>query len=200
MELISPPGSHAARSACVLWRRIVDDGSDEFCVLSEAGDGPQLEGTLVGLSSGMEPFACSYRIAAEPGLEAARHASILHRGPDEDRYLRIWRTSHGWTVEGSSALIEADEIDLEWSPVTNLFPIRRMIAQSKTDLTITAAWVRAEDLRIERTVQRYERVDGLTARYTNIDSGFTALIHHDGHGFPLEYQGVWKQRAFWSTP
>ena len=95
------------------------------------------------------------------------------------------------------AFIEADEIDVEWSPATNFFPMRRLLETKQENLSLTAAWVRFPELGVEQSRQRYDRIDERTMRYTNLGSGFSALIHHDGDGFPLDYEGIWKHRASW---
>lgn len=193
-------GEHPGlKSVSVLWRRILDGGSDEYCSLrAEAGEAC-IEGRLVGLSSELEPFFCSYRIAASPSLTASRQLSVRYESGNRCRSLALSRTEAGWAVDGIEPLfVEADEIDLEWSPLTNLFPIRRLIERGGESLTMTAAWVRLSELRVERSTQRYDRIDDRTTRYTNLDSGFSALVLHDEQGFPVNYEGVWESRAHWS--
>ena len=186
--------------SCVIWRRILDDGSDEFCAVRQMGNGAEVEGTSLGLTKAFEPFCCSYRILANLAYSQTRHLAVSFWSPSGTRSLSMSRSKGGWKVDAEEPqFIEADEIDLDWSPVTNMFPIRQMLERGLTSLELKAAWVRMPDLRLERSAQRYDRIDGLTARYTNLESGFTALVSHDGEGFPLDYEGVWKQRSYWSN-
>lgn len=186
--------------SCVLWRRILDDRSDEFCAVRQQEDEAELEGTSIGLTSALEPFCCSYKILTNSALSKSRQLCISYLSPTGTRLLSMSRSNGGWKVEADEPFfIVADEIDLEWSPLTNMFPLRRMLEQGLMRLELKAAWVRMPDLRIERATQCYEWIDSLTARYINLESGFTALIRHDGEGFPLDYEGVWQQRSYWSN-
>ena len=62
---------------------------------------------------------------------------------------------------------------------------------------IRCAWVKFPALSVEPSLQRYERLGERDYRYTNVASGFSALVTVDELALPVSYEGVWTRIADW---
>lgn len=101
-----------------------------------------------------------------------------------------------WQVNGGPAahLDGCLDIDLESSVLTNAFPARRLGLAPGQRADAPAAYVRAEDLRVERLEQRYVRLekDGLGPRfeYAAPAFDFACELAYDDAGVLLDYPGI----------
>lgn len=84
------------------------------------------------------------------------------------------------------------DIDLGFSPSTNLLPIRRMKLGIGEHAPVLAAWVRFPDFAVEVLDQTYTRLSESTYHYESAGGAFTADLTVDPDGFVLEYPGLWK--------
>ena len=75
--------------------------------------------------------------------------------------LDIRRQGKRWMVNGMDVaeVSGAEDIDLSFSPATNLLPIRRLALKVGDSATISAAWVRFPEFRLELLEQTYTRLD-----------------------------------------
>jgi hypothetical protein len=101
----------------------------------------------------------------------------------------------GWTVDGQPLpdVSGCIDLDLEFSPVTNLLPIRRLGLAIGASSGVRAAWVRLPDFRVEPLDQTYRRLADRRYRYES-GTGFACEIEVDEHGFVLDYPGLWERR------
>ena len=97
---------------------------------------------------------------------------------------------NGSEVEGVRGCID---IDLNFSPITNLLPIRRFDLNVGDAQLVTAAWLRFPSFALEPLAQRYTRVDESHYLYQSIASGFEALLEVDEFGLVVDYPGVWTK-------
>ncbi len=85
------------------------------------------------------------------------------------------------------------DIDLNFSPVTNLLPIRRLRLREEQKASIKAAYLRFPGFTLEPLEQIYSRVGPST--YTYQSDSFTAGIQVDGSGLVLYYSDIWVAEA-----
>ena len=81
------------------------------------------------------------------------------------------------------------DVDLNFSPSTNLLPIRRLNLGIGDEATVRAAWLRFPTFTLEPLDQSYSRI--AENRYQYKSASFTAEITVNEAGLVLEY-GVWK--------
>jgi hypothetical protein len=100
-----------------------------------------------------------------------------------------------WTMNGNEveAVRGCIDIDLNFSPITNLLPIRRLNLKIGDAQLVTAAWLRFPSFALEPLAQRYTRVDESHVHYQSLASGFEALLTIDKSGLVLDYPGVWRK-------
>jgi len=84
------------------------------------------------------------------------------------------------------------DLDLNFSPSTNLLPIRRLNLEVGQSAEVKAAWLRFPGFELESFSQVYTRVDETTYRYSSRDGEFVADLTVDEVGFPRVYPGLWE--------
>jgi uncharacterized protein len=137
--------------------------------------------------------------------------AVRSRGNGWDKTLRLDRSPSGiWSLQRNSAETflgpheqpsdvaippEVVDIDLQYSPLTNLMPARRLgLANVGATADFTMAWVSLPDLGVILDRQRYTIVEqhaaDTTVRYASLDSAFTANITCDPDGLAIDYPGI----------
>jgi hypothetical protein len=102
----------------------------------------------------------------------------------------------GWRVDGSPVpdLDGCLDLDLESSSLTNAFPVRLLALEVGEQAEAPAAYVRAEDLSVERLEQRYVRLEdgprGQRYRYESPAFDFEAELAYDESGLVLDYPRI----------
>jgi hypothetical protein len=99
------------------------------------------------------------------------------------------------TVEPAAIPAEVLDVDVQWSPVTNLMPVRRLgLDRAGSTGTFTMAWVSVPSLAVTLDEQHYTLLgvdDGdVCARFENGDGFFTVVIRCDADGVALDYPGI----------
>jgi hypothetical protein len=83
------------------------------------------------------------------------------------------------------------DLDLNFSPSTNLLPIRRLHLSIGEQAQVQAAWLRFPGFTLEPLEQLYRRVDDVTYRYESAGGKFVADLKVNAVGFVTLYPKVW---------
>ncbi len=176
----------------MLWRRLDTPGHDA-CRLEASAAGWRLDGTAVFRHQGA-PAQLTYHLACD----AAWRAKIGHvRGRLGERRveLTVERTAGGaWTLNGAAVagLERYVDLDLGFTPATNLTQIRRVaLAQGET-AEVPVAWLDVEaGATLQALPQRYERRTEATYWYESPSTGYAGLLELTPVGFVRRYPGLW---------
>jgi hypothetical protein len=84
------------------------------------------------------------------------------------------------------------DVDLNFSPSTNLLPIRRLNLAIGEEATVRAAWLRFPSFTLEPLEQTYRRLGERTYRYSSAGGRFVAELEVDDRGLPLRYGDIWR--------
>jgi len=87
------------------------------------------------------------------------------------------------------------DVDLAFTPATNILPLRRLGLAVGESREMIAAWVRFPDLSIEPLAQRYTRLDERRVRYESRGGAFTAELEVDELGLVVRYPPLWERVA-----
>jgi hypothetical protein len=87
------------------------------------------------------------------------------------------------------------DIDLSFSPATNLLPIRRLGLSVAGAADVRAAWLGFPTLALEPLDQLYERIGPTTYRYATADGQFRRELEVNAAGFVTQYPGLWRAEA-----
>jgi hypothetical protein len=179
----------------ILWRGIFYVGH-EACRLFSTDNEWRLHGTAV-FSLEQQPCRLDYDIACE----AAWHTLSAHVGGWlGERPIDIWiRTdpSRRWWLNDVEQPDVAGciDIDLNFSPSTNLLPIRRLGLAVGEEAEVNAAWLRFPSFQLERLPQRYRRLEEGRYRYESAGGQFVAELNVDPSGFVIDYPNLWQAEA-----
>jgi hypothetical protein len=181
----------------VVWRRNLDDRSFEECVVTKTPDGFGIAGHVIAAQDGA-PLVVGYDIICGQAW-SAQSVMVDQTLGDARRRLRLERADNGWLVDGARdpQLDGCAEPDLGLTPSTNALAIRRLALAVGQAAEIRCAWVKFPALSVEPSLQRYQRLGERDYRYTNVASGFTALVAVDALALPVTYENIWTRIADW---
>ncbi len=179
----------------VLWRRL-DLPGHEIATIAPDADGWRVDGVAVLAESG-RPCRIEYDIACDARW-MTRHCVIRGFVGEQRVSLEIERRSIGvWSIDGQEvpALGGCDDIDLGFSPSTNLLPIRRLALPVGAHAVVRAAWIRFPQLTAEVLVQTYTHVSADRYVYESAGGAFRRELEVDDFGCVIHYPGLWHAEA-----
>jgi hypothetical protein len=102
-----------------------------------------------------------------------------------------------WRINGAAcdAVEGCIDVDLGFSPSTNLLPIRRLGLAVGADAPVSAAWLGFPQLTLERLDQVYRRTAVGNYRYESAGGAFIRDLEVDATGFVTRYPGLWEADA-----
>lgn len=195
MNQTHEPDTSLNDRATVIWRRLDLPGHDT-AALWRSVDGWRLWGVAV-LSESGRPCRVEYEIACDANWMTRRCALHGYVGAVAVA-LQVERTAAGaWIVDGTRAthLDGCDDIDLGFTPATNLLPIRRLALKVGDSAPVRAAWVRFPELSTEVLDQVYTRLTPERYLYTSAGGTFRRELAVDETGFVLDYPELWQAEA-----
>ena len=176
----------------ILWRALYWPGH-EGCRLYRLGSEWRLEGTAVFL---YENRSCrlSYLIACDASWQT-RSAIVTGWVGDQDVNLELAvDADRRWELNGVAkpAVDECVDLDLNFSPATNLLPIRRLNLEVGGQAEVNAAWLKFPSFELEPLAQVYERLGEFKYRYSSRGGGFVADLTVNKSGFVTHYPQSWE--------
>lgn len=176
----------------ILWRRLDTPGHD-VCRLVDRGDVWRIEGASVfrhetGLAALVYEVECDREWRTREGVVSGWVAS---RGVD----IRVTRNPAGvWTLNGQvvPGLQECVDLDLGFTPATNLTQLRRIALPVGHAVDVPVAWLDAPFGSMEVLTQRYERRAPSTYWYEAPRFDYAALLQVSTSGFVQLYPGLWE--------
>jgi hypothetical protein len=163
----------------IVWRGL-EEWLAEAAEVALDGDRLRARGTQLGADP--RPYRVDYELETGPRwvtrrlrLEGAERSLDLRRSEDG-----------GWSANGEARpdLADAQDCDIQNSPLTNTMPILR---EGRRPVELAMAWVALPDLTVRVSHQRYEPLAGGGVRYISLDSDFTADLELDEDGFVTRY-------------
>lgn len=185
------PNVRGARVTSVLWRRRDVPGA-ESARLERHGTEWHLAGMVV-VRGEREPCAFQYRVVCDERWRT-RRATVAGWADDGDVRLEIEVDSvGGWHLNGSrqDAVADCVDLDLAFTPSTNLLPIRRLRLAVGESASVRTAWLRFPGLRFEALDQVYFHEGERRYRYESGGGRFTACLDVDEHGMVQRYGDLW---------
>jgi len=176
----------------VLWQRL-DTAGHDACVLTRMPQGWRLSGMAVFLEDGL---ACQLRYRVDcDGKWRSRSASVAGWVGDRRIDLAVTSVEGGWALDGveQPAVRGCVDIDLGFTPATNLIPMRRLELPVGRTVQAPAAWLTFPEPRLQRLEQTYQRVDDTRFEYRSPGPGYEGALRVDEEGWVAEYPGLWRK-------
>ena len=177
----------------ILWRRLDAPGHDS-CRLSRNDAGWVLEGTAV-FSENSIPAMLGYQVVAN-SMWCTIQAHIHGWLGEQDIDLRVTRTRDGnWMLDGTAVPgLEANfDLDLSFTPATNLLQLRRVSMPEGDVMDLPVAWLDVASATLTCLPQRYERRAATSYWYEA--PGYSGLLKVRASGFILQYPGLWEAES-----
>lgn len=181
----------------MFWRRLDQPGHEAARLVFHAPFW-QLTGTAVFADRG-GPCRVEYQVTCDPTWHTL--AAQLSGWAGTRRLVcaisadarRRWRLDGRECPEVEGCV----DLDLSFSPATNLLPVRRLDLSVGDSAPVRAAWLRFPECRLEPLEQRYHRLDAERYGY---ESGagadlFRAELRVTPSGFVVEYPGLWSRES-----
>lgn len=101
-----------------------------------------------------------------------------------------------WTDADGQPMPELDgciDVDIQWSPLTNTLPLRRLDLSDGGESDIRVAYIALPELDARPMAQTYSRVDSSTVRYQSETRSFVRDLVVDDEGYVVEYPGLFQR-------
>lgn len=189
--------SGAAHNECrpstntVLWRRL-DLPGHEIATLEKL-ECWKLYGTALFLSE-QGPSKLNYVVICNSSWRTTSAEIGGEIGSNEVNLAVSVNTERKWYLNGveCGGVEGCIDIDLGFSPSTNLLPIRRLALGVGQEAAVTAAWLPLPSLRFESLSQLYRREGETTYQYESRHGLFTRTLEVDSFGFVTSYPDLWQ--------
>jgi hypothetical protein len=176
----------------MLWRRR-DYRGHEAALLFSKDNSWHLQGTAVFLYNKLS-CRLDYRIICNPQW---RTQSARVDGWLGDSLIEIELAvapDQRWLLndEESPQVAGCIDLDLNFSPSTNLLPIRRLGLSVGEWQQVRAAWLRFPNFELEPLTQLYHRIDENIYRYESDRGKFVRELTVNDQGFVTNYPDFWE--------
>ncbi|WP_248929652.1 putative glycolipid-binding domain-containing protein [Paenibacillus hamazuiensis] len=173
------------------WRRIDAPGHDA-CRLIRHDRGWTLQGTAI-YRHAAGPACLHYRTSCNSAWETTEGEVHGWLGDREIQY-RITREGTVWKLNGAAipGLEPFVDLDLGFTPATNLLPLRRAPIPLNQSADMSAAWLDVDSGTLKALPQSYKRLSETIYEYKAPTFEYEALLEMAPNGFVRQYPGLWE--------
>ena len=186
--------AYGGQEHTILWRSLLFPGH-EHARLSCVDGLWRLAGSAVFAHEG-RPCRFDYTVDCDEGWRTFR-AAVEGWNGDEQVGMEFACDDGSWTMNGRGvpAVEGCVDVDLGFTPSTNLLPIRRLQLDVGASAEVRAAWLRFPEMEFQPLGQRYTRTGGRTYRYESGNGAFTADLEVNDAGLVTRYGTFWGAEA-----
>src|SRR5262249_23908644 len=176
--------------AAILWRRLDRPGHEAAC-LQEALR--RLTGTAL-FAHDRRPCNLDYEVICNPEWQTVSGKVAGWVGSQSILIDLAVDSAGRWLLNGAECpqLAGPTDLDLNFSPSTNLLPIRRLALDIGQGAEVHAAWLRFPSFTLEPLPQVYRRLGATTYRYESAGGRFVTQLEVNEVGFVTHYPGSWQ--------
>lgn len=180
------------RDEAILWRRL-DRPGHESARLSDQHPYRYLAGTAV-FADMLGPCRLDYLVVCDATWRTLSGRVAGWVGEKVIEIELAVDSASRWTLNGAERpeMAGCIDLDLNFSPSTNLLPLRRLGLAIGQEAKVRAAWLRFPSFALEPLDQIYRRIGEATYRYENAGGTFVAELEVNGVGFVTRYPGFWQ--------
>jgi hypothetical protein len=178
-------------TSTILWQRL-DLPGHEACRITSVPAGWQLSGAAVLAYEGQ---ACrlDYKITCDHHWQTLSTTVEGWVGDREVKVEIVREASGVWRLNGCDCpqVTGCIDVDLNFSPSTNLLPIRRLALEVGQSAQVRAAWLRFPSFALEPLEQSYARLEENLYQYESAGGRFVARVTVDEAGLVTRYGDFW---------
>jgi hypothetical protein len=178
-----------------MWRRLDQPGHDA-ATIEPTADGWRISGVAVVVESAV-PCRVDYDVDCDSSWVTRRCSLRGYVGARPVALDVVRSVSGNWTLNGVDApgLQGCVDIDLGFTPATNLLPIRRLQLGVGQRAVVRAAWIQFPEFTAEVLDQVYTRQAADRYLYESDNGGFRRELGVDPFGCVVDYPGLWRAEA-----
>jgi hypothetical protein len=179
--------------ADILWRRLDQPGHDA-ARLEQQGGGFQIEGTAV-FDEAAQPCRLDYRVSCDDRWRTRAATVSGWMGTTAIDWIVAADDGRTWTLNGQTcpSVHGCEDVDLSFTPATNLLPIRRLALQVGERANVRAAWLSFPEGVLEPLEQTYARVADRQYAYESAGGTFRTRLDTNEAGIVTHYHGLWQR-------
>jgi hypothetical protein len=180
-----------ASIASMTWRRLDVPGHDA-CRLEQTAQGWALDGTAVFQEHA--PARVAYRVECDRAWITRRGHVTGWLGTQALDVTFIRNDDGIWTLNGVpvDAVSHCVDLDLGFTPATNLLQIRRLALKVGESADAPVAWFDLEATTLVALPQRYERRTQTSYWYESPTANYAAMLDVTPDGFVRTYPALWE--------
>jgi len=180
-----------AATHAVVWRRLDRAGHDSAQLRRSRARGQPiwlLTGTAVFVYQ-RQPCRLDYRVVCDAAWRTRFGSVAGWIGRRAVDVVLQADAARRWRLNGASApaVTGAIDLDLNFSPSTNMLPIRRLRLGVGERAPVRAAWLHFPRFTLEPLDQVYRRLAASTYRYESSGGRFVTTLRVDRAGFVMRY-------------
>ncbi len=177
--------------ASILWRRLDRPGHESARVFFQDSFW-RLAGTAV-FAHKQQPCRLDYLVVCNMGWQTLSGTVAGWIG-NETVEIELLADSRNWRLNGTEcpAVAGCIDLDLNFSPSTNLLPIRRLGLAVGQEAKVRAAWLRFPSFTLEPLEQLYRRTDTAIYRYESAGGRFATDLQVNAAGLVTLYPNFWQ--------
>jgi hypothetical protein len=177
----------------VLWRRLDQPGHDAARLVFHEPFW-QLSGMAVFGHEGL-PCRFEYAVVCDAAWRTLHAGVVGWMGSRRVRVNVVASAGRGWHLNGGlrPELADCLDVDLAFTPATNLLPIRRLTLRTGQKAAVRAAWLTFPELALQSLDQTYHRTGDMTYHYESGGGAFATDLEVSAAGFVIRYPGQWEQ-------
>lgn len=175
----------------VIWRRLDLPGHDA-CTLRKSSAGYALIGSAL-FSHGRGPCSLHYAVYCDLTWRTTR-ATVRGTMGRKVVDIDIARSSRHWKLNGvvQDGLADCHDVDLSFTPATNILPVKRLGLRAGTSIATTAAWLRFPSMTLGRLEQVYKHLGNGKYGYSSFNGKFAKTLSLRPSGLVSAYPTLWR--------
>lgn len=185
----------------LLWQSL-DSPGFEHVRLDDSHPGWNVYDSMIIREEGGQVRRGGYTLIVDKEWRTLEIRIMVEQAPGSMAALHLLASGDGrWTDADEQPIPELDgcvDVDIQWSPLTNTLPVRRLDLQSGAEQEIRVAYIELPTLDLRTVQQRYTRLDNQTVRYESETRDFVRDITLDDAGFVEHYPDLFKRS--WPVP
>ncbi len=180
----------------ILWNRLDRSGHESARLSLDPSSGWRLAGAAIFAHDG-QPCLLNYQIHCDTAWRTMTAEVVGWVGDVSVRVSLARDNADRWSLNGEEqpAVTGCVDLDLNFSPATNLLPIRRLNLPAGQSADVRAAWLRFPELTLEPLPQTYRHTGETTYRYESSDGEFIVDLFVNAAGLVTRYPGYWEAVA-----
>ena len=179
--------------ATIFWRRLDAPGHDA-CRLERHGESWQLDGAAVFQHTDGRPARLDYRVCCDKAWHTKWGRVRGWVGAAAVDFA-IARNARGdWTLneEVVPEMAHCIDLDLGFTPATNLVQLRRLNLQNGESADVPVAWIDLDGDSLAAVAQRYKRHGDGEYAYESPRFEYKDTLKVGAEGFVTRYPGLWE--------